>query len=376
MKEGLRPWQARKLYFTPNFGRGGGPPAPGGAGAPPARPAGEGRGAAQAVPAGMKLATVDSNIFDPLLGRTYAEIGADARSFHKCQGMAGLPALPGATGGRAGRYQLIETSIASQKDKDETSLFEGIDYRLAALAQFAGPNPPEGLRTGLAAIVEQAELAQKAFDNGNDAGTISPIVAGLAAVRSLRGQLGSMGLSDSARYEIDFRLNVKEQDFQDAVLAAHGLSFDAVSDDGLLITGQPVRLTLLAINHGPADVDLSEIQVAGFDGQAACTPGVVKKNSVYSCTAEMKVPQAAKLTTPYWKDEYLERPESESGARHLRSRCPVRGAVPADALPRRIQAEGERSVSVDGGPRHVPLREGPLHGRQADGTERRPCVLG
>ena len=89
--------------------------------------------------------------YDPLLGRTYAEIGADARSNHKCQGMGGLPPLPGNAGGRGGRggpgiggYQLMETTIPGQKGKDETSLFDGIDTSLAALAQYAGPNPPRG----------------------------------------------------------------------------------------------------------------------------------------------------------------------------------------------------------------------------------------
>jgi LmbE family N-acetylglucosaminyl deacetylase len=295
IKAGLRPWQAKKLYFTPNFGRGpGGPGTPGAASRPPE----------PVVPAGIKLATVDSNVYDRLLGRTYSEIGADARSNHKCQGMAGMPPLPGSGMGRSGRYQLIDTTIASQKDKDESSLFEGIDTRLAAIAQYAGSNPPEALTTGLAAIVEQAQLAQKAFDGGNDAGTAAPIVAGLAAVRDLRAQLGSMGLDDNARYEIDFRLGVKEQDYESAVLAAHGLAFEAVSDDGLVIGGQPVKLTLLAINHGPVDVDLSELRVAGFDGPGACAPGVVKRGAVYSCTAEVKVPPGAGLTTPYWRDEY------------------------------------------------------------------------
>src|SRR5580700_6905176 len=55
LEEGLRPWQARKLYFTP-------PP-----GSSPA----------------VKLTRVDTFTYDPLLGRTYAEIGADAHSYHK-----------------------------------------------------------------------------------------------------------------------------------------------------------------------------------------------------------------------------------------------------------------------------------------------------
>ncbi|MGC4085074.1 MAG: hypothetical protein QM736_23900 [Vicinamibacterales bacterium] len=33
--------------------------------------------------------------YDPLLGKTYTEIGTEARSMHKCQGMAQLLSLPG-----------------------------------------------------------------------------------------------------------------------------------------------------------------------------------------------------------------------------------------------------------------------------------------
>ena len=141
--------------------------------------------------------------YDPLLGRTYAEIGSDARASHKCQGMGGPPPLPGATGGRGGGgggYQLMSTSIASQKDKDESSLFEGIDTSLGALAQYAGPNPPAPLAAGLARIADFAKRAQAAFASGDDAGTAAPVESGLSAVRDLRSQLGSMGLSDSARY--------------------------------------------------------------------------------------------------------------------------------------------------------------------------------
>ena len=160
LREGLKPWQPRKLYFTfptpqqQGDGRGGR-----GAGR------GDGRGPAAtpppappAPPAPLpKLARVNTAAYDPLLGRTYTEIGTDARSNHKCQGTTGLPPLPGAAGGRGGGpgiagYQLMESTIAGQMGKDETSLFEGIDTSLAALAQFAGPDlrrpsPPESPRS-------------------------------------------------------------------------------------------------------------------------------------------------------------------------------------------------------------------------------------
>jgi len=297
--QGLRPWQAKKLYFS------GLPSAPlpsGGRGAPaqpPSPPA--------AAPA-VRLATVNAGLYDPLLGRTYSEIGADARSNHKCQGMGQMSPLPGGGGGGRGagpgRYQLVDSTIPGQTDKDETSLFDGIDTTLAGLAQFAGSNPPDALKAGLAAIADQARIARQAFDSGNDADTATPIVAGLSAVRALRAQLGSMGLSESARYEVDARLSIKEQDYQNAALAAYGVSFEALADDGLVIGGQPVKISLLAANRGASEITVADVVVTGFDGRTACNAGPVKKDATYACTADVQIPATAKLTSPYWTDQY------------------------------------------------------------------------
>ena len=320
LREGLRPWQPKKLYFAaPPPGPGtpgrGGPGRGLGDGAPPAP-----QPASQAVPTTppVKLTPVNTNAYDALLGRTYAEIGADARSNHKCQGTGGLPALPGFNNGRGGGgpggngYQLIDSTIPGQKDKTETGLFDGVDTRLEAIAQYAGPNPPRALTAGIAAIAAGARAARNAFDSGNDAGTPQPIESGLTAIRALRAQLPGMGLDDSARYEIDFRLRIKERDYQDALLAALGLSFDAVADDGLVIAGQPVKLSLLAVNRGASEVSVTGVSITGFDAPAACAPGGVKKDAVYTCSSDAHVPKNVKPTTPYFHDNYWKHPENQA----------------------------------------------------------------
>jgi LmbE family N-acetylglucosaminyl deacetylase len=300
LREGLRPWQPRKLYFSANGGGGGRGPAP----PPPTGPQ-------------PKLARVNTAAYDSLLGRTYAEIGTDARTNHKCQGMSGPPPLPGATGGRGGgrgpaSYQLTETNIPGQRGKDETSLFEGIDTSLPSLAQFAGQNPPVALTAALATITSDAKLAQKAFDSGDDAGTAAPIEAGLAALRALRSQLPALPIDESAKYEIGFRLNTKERDYEDAVLIAHGLTFDAVADDGLVIAGQPVKLTVLAVNRGAVDVSVNNVTIAGFDAPGTCSAGPIKKDAVFTCSVDAHIPKDAKLTTPYFTENYWKHPESQA----------------------------------------------------------------
>ncbi len=285
IREGLRPWQAMKLYFSGGF-RGGG--------------------------SGPGWVTPDTEAYDTLLGRTYAEIGFDAHSKHKCQGMGGVPPLPGSRGRGFfhGAYQLVETTIPAEKGKTETSMFDGVDTSLATLARFAGPNPPEALTAGLAAISADAKRAQEAFDSGNDAGTAAPVEAGLAALRALRAQLGSLPLSEAARYEIDFRLKNKERDYEDAVLAAHDVSFDAVANDGLVIAGQPVRVSLVAMNRGATPVSVTGVSIAGFDDAAGCAPKTVTKDEAYTCSADEHVPNGAKLTTPYFTDNYWAHPSN------------------------------------------------------------------
>src|SRR5436190_1121714 len=169
INEGLHPWQPKKFYQSGGFG--GEPQASG------------------------PITRVSAAVYDPLLGRTYAEIGTEARSMHKCQGTGQLLALPGGGGGAA-TYRLVESTVPPQGE--EKSLFDGIDTTIAGLATFAGAAPPKELTDALAAIGSDVQAAQKAFDTQSDAATLQPVVAGLEAVRALRSRLRGTRLDEAA----------------------------------------------------------------------------------------------------------------------------------------------------------------------------------
>src|SRR5439155_20327530 len=101
-------------------------------------------------PAVGKVTRVNSGVYDSLLGKTYNEIGTEARSMHKCQGMGQLLALPAPSA--TASYQLDETTLPGQMQKDETSLFDGIESNLASLASIAAPRAPRDLTNGLKVI--------------------------------------------------------------------------------------------------------------------------------------------------------------------------------------------------------------------------------
>jgi LmbE family N-acetylglucosaminyl deacetylase len=276
--EGLRPWQAKKFYYTAGFAFGRAePPAP-----------------------GVKVLSVDSGTYDPLLGRTYAEIGAEARSMHKCQGMSQLLPLPGAS--RALRYVLHDTVLPGQREAAERFVTDGIDATLPALARFAGDQPPAALTTALDRLAATVDAARRALASGGPAAAAGPLAEGLTAARGLRSTLASLGLTDEARYEIDVRLARKVREFEQALLLAHGLRIEATADDGLVIPGQEVKVTVTAAAMTGEPVSVSGVRVAGLEAAApGCQPGTAGGGRAWRCEIAGRIPADAPLTTPYFR---------------------------------------------------------------------------
>jgi hypothetical protein len=320
IREGLHPWQPRKYYY-PGGGPGGGRGGVGRAGDAPGGAAGRGgrgRGSAPAagpVPAAGPAATVDlagqpplsplknavveTGGFDLLLGRTYAEMGTEERSMHKCQGMAQLLSLPVSSAPQ--RFFLMDT-FAAEPPGDETSLFDGIDTTVPALANFVqGAAPPPALVTGLRAIAEAVADAKKQFDAGGPFDAASALVTGLTATRALRQQLTGMGLSEDSRFNIDARLKTKEDEFVQAVILAHGLRVEVLADDGVVVPTEGVRVSVLLGDRGPHPVAVRSVSFDGFDGTASCAAQTIHQGDSFRCDTPLRIPASAQPTKPYWK---------------------------------------------------------------------------
>src|SRR5262245_30002090 len=296
LQEGLRVWQPQKFYFTIGFT---------GSREPASQPS--------------KQLTINLAGYDHLLGHTYAEVGAEARSMHKCQGTAQLLALPGPS---SISYELAESTISRDpKQPQETALFDDIDTSIAGLARFPGPKPPQELTQGLAAVASGVETEQRRSDTEDCDATGVPLLTGLRAVRALRSQLAAIPLDDNSRFEIRTRLIQKEGEFQQAILAANSIRIEALADDGVVVPGQPVTVTLMVANRGQSDVTVKQVKFEGFEGGANCVltaPAVggrgrgnaapaagpaistLHRDQVAQCTPKMMVPANARITEPYW----------------------------------------------------------------------------
>jgi LmbE family N-acetylglucosaminyl deacetylase len=280
IREGLRPWQAKRVFCTEGFG-----------------PQGQG---------GPDLLRVSTSGFDPLLGRTYGELGLEARSMHKCQGTSQLLSLPGAAFSRTYR---LKDSVIGEAGVAPKDMFDGIDTSLAGLAVYAGPQPPPSLVAALQVISASVTAAKQAVETGGPGAAAAPLAAGLAAVRRLRGTLGD--LPDPARYEIDLRLALKERQFADALLLTHGIRLEALADDGNVVVGQRVKVTAIVGNNGSEHVTLKSVNFAGFEPLTGVPAGIVagpvgvplngliQSGGAVPVSVDVRIGQTP-LSSPYW----------------------------------------------------------------------------
>jgi LmbE family N-acetylglucosaminyl deacetylase len=263
IRHGLRPWQPKKFYFMASFGFRG-----------------------EQVPQGKKLLTLQTDIYDPLLGRTYAEAGSEARSMHKCQGFGQLIVLPGQV--NMPRYELIDAEDPALLGKDEESVFDGIDLSVEAVAQYAPATRP-----AITAIAQDARAAWQAFETGRDDDVVKVLVSGLRKVRELR--------RTQPPYEVDFRLEQKERQFEDALVHAHALRIETLADDGLVAGGQAVKVDVIVGNRSGRPVEIKKVELTGFDAAQAPACGAASPLGVVSCSATAAtVPAEAPLTSVYW----------------------------------------------------------------------------
>lgn len=203
-KEGLQPWQVLKLY---------------------GRIFGQTQGA---------RAEFDVGVFDPVLGRSYAELAADGRSRHRSQDFGMIQAR----GPQVRSFPRLQSAV--ETPEVERSLFTGLDVSITGIANFAG-SAGERMLPALSKIKELAAKAQTEFRFDRPE-TIAPhLAAGLREVRALRQTLGNLAPQNKAT--VDGMLARKEQEFSDALIKAHGVIVDALSDTEIVTPGEAVGVT-------------------------------------------------------------------------------------------------------------------------------------
>jgi LmbE family N-acetylglucosaminyl deacetylase len=227
LAEGLRPWQAKKLYQGVGF-----------------RPD----------PANPPSVQVQTGVIDPVIGRSYSEIAAEGRSQHKSQEMGSIEPLgPSASG-----LRLIMTSgsveTATARSPSDQSIFSGIDVTITGLASLVGL-PPGSLAPQLQAMDAAAKKALVDYQPLRPASIIPTLAAGLRATREARQAVKAFG-PEAAR-DADFLLADKEREFIDALTRAAEVVVDPLAAEETVVQGTTVRVDVRVFAANPSLVTMT-----------------------------------------------------------------------------------------------------------------------
>jgi len=238
LREGLRPWQAKKLY------RG----VPGGGNARP--------------DPSLPTLQVQTGLFDPVAGRSYAEISFEGRSQHRTQAQGGIEPR----GPLTSTLALVENSV--QAPAPEKSIFDGLDITVPGIAKLAGL--PDGtIRSELAAIDAAAKKALTEYEPLNPARIVPALADGLRATRAARAALKSSSAAMDARADADFLLGFKEDDFSNALVRAAEVDVDPLASRETVVAGDSIDVQVRTFVPASSNVRIGTANLTAPAGWVA-----------------------------------------------------------------------------------------------------------
>ena len=211
--------------------------------------------------------SIDPREYDPLRGRTYADLAVESRARLRSFGFETAPWQ------KTGVIQLqVVTSRADALRPN--SLFDGIDTSFMRLQAGA---PPEAARH-LPQLLAMADSARRLLDVENPSrilghlGRVSDLVSIVRkAVPACHHPSRDVAISAGTRLrgcearllDLDASIDLVQRRVSDAWLAAAGISFAPVADREFVASGDTAQVTVTVFNHGDSAVSLNDVTVSG-----------------------------------------------------------------------------------------------------------------
>lgn len=228
------PWRARRLVHHPYF--------------------------AQPGPGAIRF---DGGAFNPVLGRSYAEIAGMSRSMHRSQAMGSAQPK-----GPAPRHFVVLAGEPARND-----VFEGIDTTWGRI--------PGGSEIGR--ILGEAAAA---FEPRNPAAAIPALLRARPLIAALSDPWAA----------------IKLRELDEAVALCAGLWLDAEADRWDATPGSEIAVRLVALNRSIFPLSLAGIEIEGFGARTSEDAGnaALLYNQPFSREIRRSVPAGQPYSQPYW----------------------------------------------------------------------------
>ena len=300
IKEGLLPWQAKKLYL----------------GNPPRMFSG---GNVADEDYTIKM---DTGEYSPILGMSYAQFSLEGLAHQTSQGTGGIRVPPGH---RYTYYKLMDTTLEKKPSGHEDDFFDGMDTSLVGLGRRLGPEEAKVpfLRSMLVLLQMQVDNAVKLFSLQDPSACAAPLLAGRDVAARLIRNVEAAPLSAAGKAAVLPALRTKLDQFQQAANEALGISFEVTVDQpgpppapsyfprmeqtmSIAVPGQSFTVTARLYNRGEQTITTGDIQLSVPEGwKVEPVPQDKTLNLLQSGESDyarfkITVPEDAKYTEPYF----------------------------------------------------------------------------
>jgi len=290
IKEGLQPWQAKKLYVGNVCGFG-----------------------ASSCAAENYTVRLNTGEQDPQLGMTYVQFALEGLKHQLSQGAGGWSVD---SGPHYTYYKLVDSLVSSPKDKDghEKDFFDGIDVTLPGLVSRLGSEESKmpGLKARLVALQSKVDEAAKSSDPAQ------PLLAGAEITQKLIEEVRQSPISQGVKDGLLVDLQTKQAQFEHAANCALDmqlrLTVDAPTASSaeqafMAVPGQTFKVIAESTSAHNADVKQIALDLpTGWKSKQISFRPIVDGQK-YQATFEVTVADSAQYTRPYW---HREDPESET----------------------------------------------------------------
>ncbi len=286
IREGLQPWQPKKLYIGNVCGF----------------------GASTCDPANYTV-KLNTGKEDPVLGESYVQFAIEGLRHQQSQALGGV-SIP--KGDRFAYYKLVDSVVDSPKDSDghEQDFFDGIDTTLPGLASRLGNEEKKvpWLREQLSRIQQRiAEVGHNA--DSDPAESAMALLSGRKAADDLLQRVRQSSLSDDAKQLLTSELETKRNQFQQAANVALGVKLTATYDAPpasspesatMAVPGESIAVKSLGFAKSGIVVSAKLILDAPGCQQNAQGAKSADKPSVAEFDFRMTPCAKAGYTRPYW----------------------------------------------------------------------------
>lgn len=206
LKEGLHPWQIKKLYLPAENSE-------------------------------TATTSIEIGDFDPIYGMSYPQLGEASRFLHKSQGMGrDIPVEP-----RQTHLELIK-SVANT---DSNDLFAGIPYNFYDWAKLISA---KNVSTQLEKLQKDLDRIIELYPNRQEILPLSQKVLG--DVQKLISTVKSANIDETIKNDLVHKLEIKEEQLQQVSMVSSNLSINIEMASYVLTQGEQTEVNVNISNNG------------------------------------------------------------------------------------------------------------------------------